>query len=93
MNRELLEYTYVIRYKMVKHELQGTDLNGWYLQALVGWLDDYILNTPLPLYKERAKTIHEHLIELTHREIIVGTDLSPEEIDQIIFMLLLRRDV
>ena len=78
---------------MIKHELQGTDLNGWYLQALAKWLDDYISNTLLPLYKERAKTIYEHLIELTNKEIVVGTDLSAEEIDQIIFTLLSRRDI
>ena len=90
---ELLEHTYVIRYKIIAKSLQGTDINSWYLKALIKWLNDYIPNTLLPLYKERAITIRDYLVDLDSKDIVVGSDLSAQMVDVIIFMLLSRRDV
>ena len=89
----LLEYTYTIRYKKIVHKLEGTDLNNWYLESLIDWIDDYISNTLVSFYKERAIAIKEKLVVLLKKDIVIGTDITEQDIDTIIFMLLSRRNI
>lgn len=89
-NDELLDYIFELRVKAAKGVLSGTDLNMWFLEALSKWLNDYILlaEKKLEAHTWMANKIRNRIESLKKKEIVVGSDVTLEMVDIIIFLML-----